>query len=171
MVGSHWFSLNGSYVSWVPGGCLPLTIIWHTRDKSCQKRATFQFNGANKKQKIEGPAGRYRMQLCPLCNTIRVHYCICNNVHRTILHMQSCRRTLLHNAIVSARTHLHMQLCPPHAKLPCSKLNALGRRNTYAIFLQAKCMSSHKWHREMFGRWVFAAIIKIKYVNIHAEIT
>ena len=25
-------------------------------------------------------------------------------------------RTLLHNAVVSARKHLHMQLCPPRAK-------------------------------------------------------
>ena len=84
-------------------------------------------------------------------------YCICNNVRRTVLHHR-VRPALLHNAIVSARTHVHMQLCPPPCKtVPCSKLNALGRRNTFAIFLKAKCMSWMTW--EMFGRWVFAAII------------
>ena len=63
------------------------------------------------------------------------HYCKCNNVRRTVLHMQSCP---------PGRCCI-MQLCLRH-------------------FLQAKCMS---WMtREMFGRWVFAAIIK--YVNIHA---
>ena len=60
---------------------------------------------------------RCLMQLCPLCNTTR----------RTILHMQECppdgfayaivsARTLLHNAIASAWTHLHMQLCLPLCK-------------------------------------------------------
>ena len=63
------------------------------------------------------------------------HYCICNNVRRTVLHMQSCP---------PGRCCI-MQLCPPgHICIcscvrpvqnrPCSKLNALGRRNTFAIF-------------------------------------
>ena len=45
------------------------------------------------------------------------NYCICNNVRRTVLHMESCppRRCCI-NAIVSTRTHLHMQLCPPACK-------------------------------------------------------
>ena len=94
-------------------------------------------------------ACRCRMQLkCPLCNTIR--------------------RTLLHNyAIMSAGRFCIlcnpppgrcciMQLCPtghicicscvrPVQNRPCSKLNALGRRHTFAIFF--KCM----WNVRPFG--------------------
>ena len=92
----------------------------------------------------------------------------CNNVCRAVLHMQSCPH---------GRCCI-MQLCPPgHICIcscvrpvqnrPCSKLIALGRRNKFAIILQAKCMSWMTW--EMFGRLVFAAIIK--YVNIHAAYT
>ena len=62
-------------------------------------------------------------------------YCICNNVRRTVLHMQSCP---------PGRFYI-VQLCPPDTlayavlsapmqNCPCSKLNALGRRNTFAIF-------------------------------------
>ena len=82
-------------------------------------------------------------------------------------YMQSCP---------SARCCI-MQLCPPGyiyiyscfrpvQNRPCSKLNTLGRRNTFAISLQAKCMSWMTW--EIIGRWAFAAIIK--YVNIHAAL-
>ena len=46
------------------------------------------------------------------------HYCIRNNVLRTdgFAYAIVSARTLLHNAILSARTHLHMQLCPPTCK-------------------------------------------------------
>ena len=58
------------------------------------------------------------------------------------VHLYDCCRTLVacnyvlyailsggHYCILSARTHLHMQSCPS-----CSELNAIGRRNTFAIF-------------------------------------
>ena len=106
------------------GGFVPYT----GRTRMIQKRALLE--------EVCTEYGLCRMQLCPLCNTVR----------RTRLHMQKCppdgfayavvsARTLLHNAIVSARTHLHIQLCPPPCKnRPCSKLNALGRRYTFVIF-------------------------------------
>ena len=88
------------------------------------------------------------------------HYCMCNNVRRTVLHMQSCP---------PGRCCI-MQLCPPGhicicscvrpvQKRPCSKLKALvdGTRSPFY-----KLSASMTW--EMFGRWVFAAIIK--YMNI-----
>ena len=69
-------------------------------------------------------------------------------------------RTLLHSASVSARTlFAYAALSAPVQNRPCSKLNALGRRNTFAIS-QAKCMSWMTW--EMFGRWVFTATIKVR---------
>ena len=54
-------------------------------------------------------------------------------------------------------THLHMQLCP----LPCK--TALGRRNTFAIFVN-KLSACHEWHGKCsaVGR-VFAAIIIREY--------
>ena len=71
---------------------------------------------------------------------------ICNNVRRTVLHMQSCP---------PGRCCI-MQLCPPgHICIcscvrpvqnsPCSKLNAIGRRNTLAIFFY-KLSACHEWH-------------------------
>ena len=83
-------------------------------------------------------------------------FCICNIVRWTVLHMQSCP---------PGRCCCIMQLClpghicicscvhPVHNR-PCSKLNVLGRRKTFAIFFY----NLSAW--EMFGRrWVFAAII------------
>ena len=53
------------------------------------------------------------------------HYCICNNVRRTVLHMQLCPpgRCCICSCV------------RPVQNRPCSKLHALGRRNAFAIFL------------------------------------
>ena len=69
-------------------------------------------------------------------------------------------QTLLHNEIVSSRTHLRMQLCSSEQNCPCSKLNALGRRYAFAIFfLQAVCksMSWMTWEILMLHKRRFSA--------------
>ena len=55
--------------------------------------------------------------------------------------IMSCPPDAFAYAIVSVRTLLHNALCPPDAVVSapvqnrsCSKLNALGRRNTFDIF-------------------------------------
>ena len=59
------------------------------------------------------------------------HYCICNN---------GCR-TVLHNASVPPDTFAYAVVSAPMQNSPCSKLNALGRVNTFFIVLQAKCIN------------------------------
>ena len=56
------------------------------------------------------------------CNYVLQHY-----PDDIIAYAILSTRTLLRNAIVSARTHLHMRVRPVQNR-PCRKLTALGRR-------------------------------------------
>ena len=108
------------------------------------------------------------------------HYRICDNVRQTLLHKQLCPPgrcctmqlcPLGHCCILQLclSGHICGQICMcscarPVQNHPCSKLNALGRRNTFGIFLQAKvCVMNEMGNVRLL---VFGAIIK--YVNIHA---
>ena len=82
------------------------------------------------------PLCRCRMQLCPLCNLAGGHYCICNNVRRTVLHRQSCPpwRWCIMQCVRPDTFVCSWVVSAPVRNRPCSKLNALNRRTTFAIF-------------------------------------
>ena len=98
----------------------------------------------------DAPVNRCRMQLCPLCNTIRGHYCImsagrfciCNRVSPDAAAWCNCvRPDTFAYAVVSA----------PVQNRPCTKLNALGRRNTFALFY--KLSVCHEWRGKCSAVW------------------
>ena len=101
-----------------------------------------------------------RMQLCPLCNTIR--RTLYNNVRRTVWHMKSCPPG--HCCIMQVCPPGHICICScvhPVQNRPCSELIAIGRRNTFAPCFY-KLSACHEWHGKMFDRWVFRCNHKIR---------
>ena len=65
-------------------------------------------------------------------------FCICNRV----------RPDATNNAIVSSRTHLHVQLCPP----PCKTVLTVNKMEHVRHLVHVMMT----W--EMFGRWVFYSL-------------
>ena len=137
-----WFRIqyNGIYAQYIViGKCLSLYPKWRRWLRPYTITITANVCSVSMQQSSDrdGPC----LLVGVACNYVLYanlsggHYCMCNNVRRTVLHMQSCP---LGRCCI-------MQLCPPGHICICSCVRP--------HFLQAQCMLWTTW--ENFGRWVY----------------